>query len=197
MPFPARLLNDGEEVVLDVRPHWWYLAGPVVVVVVAMAGALAALVAGTASWVHWAALGALVLAVVWMLGRYTRWTSTSLVVTTSRLIRRSGVVARNGREIPLSALTDISYHQSLFERIIGAGDVLIESAGRRGQEVFPDRTVCSMHRRFCMKAGAGILFIIAALSSTGTCPGQNAAEGPADPLPSWNEVQPKSPSSPL
>ena len=44
-----------------------------------------------------------------------------------------------------------------------------------------------MHRRFCMKAGAGILFIIAALSSTGTCPGQNAAEGPADPLPSWNE----------
>jgi membrane protein YdbS with pleckstrin-like domain len=138
MPIPARLLNEGEEVVLDVRPHWWYFAGPVVVVVLTIAGALAAIVAGTDSWVRWLALGALVLAVAWMIGRYTRWSSTSLVVTTSRLIRRSGVLVRNGREIPLAALTDISYHQRLFERIIGAGDVLIESAGRRGQEVFPD-----------------------------------------------------------
>jgi hypothetical protein len=35
-------------------------------------------------------------------------------------------------------LTDISYHQSLLERLIGAGDVLLESAGREGREVFPD-----------------------------------------------------------
>jgi membrane protein YdbS with pleckstrin-like domain len=138
MPFPARLLNDGEEVVLDVRPHWWYLAGPVVVVVITIAGAFTALVAGAPSWARWAALGGLLLALAWMLGRYVRWSSTSLVVTTSRLIRRTGVLVRNGREIPLGALTDISYHQSLFERMIGAGDVLIESAGRRGQEVFPD-----------------------------------------------------------
>jgi hypothetical protein len=38
----------------------------------------------------------------------------------------------------LSALTDIGYHQTIFERIIRAGDVIIESAGRDGQEVFPD-----------------------------------------------------------
>lgn len=138
MAFPSRLLNEGEDVVLDVRPHWWYLAGPVVVTTATIGAALAALAAGTASWVRWVALGALVAAVAWLLGRYARWASTSLVVTTSRLIRRSGILVRNGREIPLSALTDISYHQSLFERIIGAGDVLIESAGRRGQEVFPD-----------------------------------------------------------
>jgi membrane protein YdbS with pleckstrin-like domain len=137
MSFPARLLNEGEEVVLDVGPHWWYLAGPVAALVITIAGAIAALAAGP-SWARWAALAGLLLAVAWMLGRYTRWASTSLVVTTSRLIRRTGVLGRNGREIPLGALTDISYHQSLFERVIGAGDVLIESAGRRGQEVFPD-----------------------------------------------------------
>ncbi len=76
---------------------------------------------------------------VWLIVRYIRWVSTSLVVTTCRLIRRTrGAVDRNDREIPLRRLTDISYHQSLFERVIGAGDVLLESAGREGQEVFPD-----------------------------------------------------------
>ena len=24
MPFPRRLLNEGEEVRLDLRPHWWF-----------------------------------------------------------------------------------------------------------------------------------------------------------------------------
>jgi membrane protein YdbS with pleckstrin-like domain len=138
MPFPARLLNDGEEVVVDVRPHWWYLAGPVVVLAAVIAGAVAAAVESAPTWVTWVAVGALVLAAAWLIGRYIRWASTSLVVTTSRLIRRTGVLGRNGREIPLAALTDISYHQSLLERIIGAGDVLLESAGREGQEVFPD-----------------------------------------------------------
>jgi uncharacterized membrane protein YdbT with pleckstrin-like domain len=78
------------------------------------------------------------LAVIWLVARYIRWVSTSLVVTTSRLIRRTGVLARSGREIPLAALTDISYHQRLLQRLIGAGDILLESAGRDGQEVFPD-----------------------------------------------------------
>jgi uncharacterized membrane protein YdbT with pleckstrin-like domain len=138
MPFPARLLNDGEVVVVDVRPHWSYLAGPVLVLAVVIAGGLTAAIESVPSWADWVAIGVLVLAAAWLVGRYIRWASTSLVVTSSRLISRTGVMARNGREIPLAALTDISYHQSLLERVIGAGDVLLESAGRDGQEVFPD-----------------------------------------------------------
>jgi membrane protein YdbS with pleckstrin-like domain len=138
MPFPAGLLHDGEEVVIDVHPHWWYLAGPVLVLAMVIAGAVAAAVESVPSWADWMVLGVLVLAVAWLIGRYARWASISLVVTTSRLIRRTGLLARSGREIPLAALTDISYHQSLLERMIGAGDLLLESAGRQGQEVFPD-----------------------------------------------------------
>jgi membrane protein YdbS with pleckstrin-like domain len=138
MPFPGRLLHDGEEVVIDVRPHWWYLAGPAVVLVAVIAGGVVAAIESVPSWADWVAIGALVLAVAWLIGRYTRWASTSLVVTTSRLIRRTGVLSRRVREIPLAALTDISCNQSLVERVIGAGDVLLESAGREGQEVFPD-----------------------------------------------------------
>jgi uncharacterized membrane protein YdbT with pleckstrin-like domain len=59
-------------------------------------------------------------------------------VTTDRLIFRSGVLSKSGREIPLDRVNDISFHQSLFERMIGAGDLMIESAGERGQEAFTD-----------------------------------------------------------
>jgi membrane protein YdbS with pleckstrin-like domain len=138
MPIPARLLTEGEEVVVDVRPHWWYLAGPVLVLGLVIVAAITAAAEAAPSWVDWVALVALALAAVWLIGRYIRWVSTSLVVTNCRLISRSGVFIRNGREIPLAALTDISYHQSLFERLIGAGDVLLESAGRQGHESFPD-----------------------------------------------------------
>jgi membrane protein YdbS with pleckstrin-like domain len=138
MPFPARLLTDGEEVVVDVRPHWWYLAGPVLVLGAVIVGAISAAVLAAPSWLDWVAIAALALAVMWLVGRYIRWASTSLVVTNRRLISRSGIFVRTSREIPLLALTDISFRQTLLERVIGAGDVLLESAGRQGHEVFPD-----------------------------------------------------------
>jgi uncharacterized membrane protein YdbT with pleckstrin-like domain len=138
MPFSGPLLHDGEEVVIDVRPHWWYLAGPVVVLAAVIVAAVVVAVHSLPSAVNWVSIVALGLAVIWLVARYIRWVSTSLVVTNSRLIRRSGVLARSGREIPLAALTDISYHQRLLQRVIGAGDLLLESAGRDGQEVFPD-----------------------------------------------------------
>ena len=30
MPFPRKLLNDAEDIVLDLHPHWWFFAGPAV-----------------------------------------------------------------------------------------------------------------------------------------------------------------------
>lgn len=133
-----RLLTEGEEVVADIRPHWWYLAGPVAVVVAVIAGAVTALVMDAPSAAKWVTLAALVVAVVWLVARYVKWSTTKLILTTSRIIERNGVFGRTGREIPLTALSDIGYHQSLFERIIGAGDVIVESSARDGRETFPD-----------------------------------------------------------
>ena len=155
MGFPARLLNDGEEVVLDVRPHWWYLAGPAVAAVVVLAGALAAAVLSVPLAAAWVAVVALLATVGWLLARYARWASTSLVVTTERVVRRQGVLGRSGREIPLSAVSDVSYRQRLLQRLVGAGDLLLESAGRDSQEVFcdlphPARIQHELHRQMRM-----------------------------------------------
>ena len=71
-------------------------------------------------------------------GRYIRWVTTSFVVTTERLILRKGILRRTVREILLDRLTDITYNQTLLDRILGCGDILLESPGRDSQEVFPD-----------------------------------------------------------
>jgi membrane protein YdbS with pleckstrin-like domain len=138
MRFPGRLLNGGEVVVVDVRPHWWYMSRPSAAAVVTTAGAIAAAVESAPIWVTWIALAALAAAAAWLVGRYVRWRTIRMVVTSARIVDRRGLILRRGREIPIAALTNISCRQTLFKRLIGAGDIVLESAGRDGREVFPD-----------------------------------------------------------
>jgi len=138
VPFPRRLLNDNEVVVLDLRPHWWVLVGSAALLGISLAFAIAVsiVVPGAAhDPVLIASLVLVVLVLVRFVRRYARWATTNMVLTTQRLVLRSGVLAKRGREIPLGRINDIAYRQSLFERLIGAGDLLVESAGERGQEV--------------------------------------------------------------
>jgi membrane protein YdbS with pleckstrin-like domain len=136
MPYPERLLSEGEEVVVDLRPHTFALVGPILLTAVTIVAAALGASLDLPTAAGWALLGLLAMAVAHLVARYLRWRSTSFVVTSDRLIWRHGVVAKQGREIPLSSLTNLAYRQSIFERVIGAGDLLLESAGRDGEEVF-------------------------------------------------------------
>ena len=140
MPFPRSFLNDDEEVVLDLRPHWVFMTWPTV----ALAGSLFLVLFADSKtgsdFVIIPLLGAVVVALVWFLWRFARWRTTNLIVTSDRLIVRKGVISKRGREIPLEHINDITVTQHLLERILGAGDLHIESAGERGQEVFHDCT---------------------------------------------------------
>ena len=149
MPFPRKYLNDGEEVILDLRPHWFYLAGPVAALVAALV--LALVVRNISDIILFPVLALAVVALLWFLGRYAKWASTNFVLTSDRLIYRSGVMSRQSREIPLERLNDVSFHQSILQRILGAGDLLFESGGERGQEQFgsfahPQDTQNEIHR---------------------------------------------------
>jgi membrane protein YdbS with pleckstrin-like domain len=138
MGVPAKLLNPGEQVAINVRPHWKYLFLPILATVVVLIGAIAALVAGIPQWALIIVGVVLVVALGWLAGRYLRWTTTTFVVTNERLIMRKGVLKRSGREMLLDRLTDISYTQTFFDRLLKCGNVLIESPGRDSPETFPD-----------------------------------------------------------
>ena len=138
MAFPPKLLNDGEEVVLDLRPHWWFFVGPMVAVALTIVAVAAVAALDLPDWLFLGLAALLVVNALWLGFRLARWTTTNFVVTTDRLIYRSGLVAKQGKEIPLERLNDISFHQGVLERILGAGDLLIESGGERGQQAFTD-----------------------------------------------------------
>jgi membrane protein YdbS with pleckstrin-like domain len=140
MPFPKRLLLDGETVALDLRPHWWFFAGPLftgIPVLVLLIGALKQ--NGDVQTVGLWITAAVALAwAVWLGARLISWQTTNFVVTNERLVFRSGILAKHSRDIPLEKVNDLASSQSFFERIIGAGDLLIESAGERGLQTFSD-----------------------------------------------------------
>ncbi len=109
---------------------------PILGVVAALAAAIATRNIGTPD--RYPMLGLLALAavgVVWLFVRYLKWATTNFVLTSERVVYRTGVLAKHSREIPLERINDIATTQSLFNRIVGAGDVLIESGGERGQQV--------------------------------------------------------------
>jgi uncharacterized membrane protein YdbT with pleckstrin-like domain len=141
MRYPERLLTDDEEILHQFRPHW-----KVLLPAAGWAMLLAALVGiAFAALDRTPALGALAAAVLlWLLlsvRSIVAWLFTNYVLTTERIIVRSGMIARSGTEIPLENINNVLFSQRVLERLLGYGDVLIESAGTQGQsrlENIPD-----------------------------------------------------------
>jgi uncharacterized membrane protein YdbT with pleckstrin-like domain len=140
MAYPRRLLNEGEEIALDLKPHWWFFAHHILTGIPLLV--LFVLILGTAGDTQRNLLYLwLVLAIawgIWLACKYVSWSFTHFVVTSDRVIYRTGFVAKRGVEIPLDRINNINFSQRLFERFIGAGDLSIESAGRDGQSRFSD-----------------------------------------------------------
>lgn len=143
MAFPSRLLDDDEAITVDLHPHWWFLAPPIAAVVASMAAGVATLRLTDADTLTrtvatWASIGAIGLSIVWLVVRYARWLTTHFVVTNRRVIFRAGLLAKRGVEIPLDRVNTVHFSQGLFERMVGAGDLQIESGGESGQQHFTD-----------------------------------------------------------
>jgi len=136
VPFPRKLLNDSEDIVLDLHPHWWFFAPPMFALVGAVILGVLAIAGPNTSWLN-VPVGVLIVGcLVWFGLRYSKWITTNFVVTTDRLIYRHGVLAKHGIEIPLDRVNTVFFRQSVFERIVGSGDLVIESAGEMGRQAF-------------------------------------------------------------
>lgn len=96
------------------------------------------MVAGAPDLLVTMAAGVTLAALLWLVGRYARWITTNFVITTDRLIYRSGVFGKSGTEIPLDRVNTIFFNQTFFERILRSGDLTIESGGETGRQTFSD-----------------------------------------------------------
>jgi uncharacterized membrane protein YdbT with pleckstrin-like domain len=140
VPYPDKLLAADEEVVRHLHPHGLTLFWPVVrflLVVGAASFGMAAIPAGPQQgMLRMLVLGtAVFLLLVVVLVPLLRWRTTHYVITTHRLLFREGVLSRRGRDLALSRITDVSFRQTLWERIIRSGTISIRSAGESGLTV--------------------------------------------------------------
>ena len=137
MPYPRKLLNAGEQIALDLHPHWIFFAQPALALLGSLALTIVLLI-GTSG--DWPLVGVVVLLVsaAWFGIQYLKWATTHFVVTTSRVTYRHGVFAKAGVEIPLERIMNVNFNQTFFERVVGAGDLVIESGGKDGQSRFSD-----------------------------------------------------------
>lgn len=143
MPFPRRLLIENEELILELRPHWIALVMPAIATILIVVGL--GLAIGYApdetgrTFVVWGAVGAAIFLVLWYpVRRFVAWVTSYFVVTSDRIIHREGWIAKRSMEIPLEAINDVRFRQGVFERLIGAGDLIISSASEFGRQVFGD-----------------------------------------------------------
>ena len=138
MPYPKKLLNDYETLALDLHPHWWYFVEAAVALAGAVVFGIVVLAAGWAEPLKWLAVVLIVGCAVWLVARYIKWLTTNFVITSDRVIFRHGVFAKSGIEIPLERVNSVHFNQGIIERILGAGDLLIESGAEEGRQRFTD-----------------------------------------------------------
>lgn len=144
MAYPDKALQDDERVVEHLHPHWVTLVPATLWFIVICV--LAGLGIGFAPD-KGAARTAVIIAVIvvgivllcWLsLKPWIEWRTTHYVFTTHRVLIRRGVLRHTGRDISLQRISDVAFTQSLWDRIVKAGTVTIETASEHGQETLAD-----------------------------------------------------------
>lgn len=144
MAYPQKLLADNEAIAFELRPHWRALFIPVfwLIVILAAAGFL---IGKLGAWIdnpdatsvlRWVLVGIAVFLLIFLFIRpFVAWFTTQYVFTNRRIIVRTGLVARRGRDMPLSKVNDVIFEHTVLERMLNCGTLVIESAAENGSLV--------------------------------------------------------------
>jgi uncharacterized membrane protein YdbT with pleckstrin-like domain len=133
-----RLLNEGESVVFSTRTHAkaLLLPGVLLLVCLGLAAWVSNLTDGVVVMGGWGVSVLVILAfAVWP---FLNWLASTYTVTTRRLITRHGVFTRNGHDIPLNRISDVSYERDMIDRILGCGTLVVSDASEVGRVALPD-----------------------------------------------------------
>jgi uncharacterized membrane protein YdbT with pleckstrin-like domain len=137
--FPTKLLNEGEHVVVSTRTHPKALIGPVLVLLLLVAGIIV-LSRFTDSTILGAIVGAVSVGIVvwWVLRPFVDWLTTTYTFTNRRFIKRSGFIAKEGRTIPLNRISGVDFEIGVIDRIFGCGTLVVSDASTDGSVELSD-----------------------------------------------------------
>ena len=131
MALPRKFLNEDEELLAELRPHWIFLFGPLFTSI----GVWVAILAIVIVWRNppgWTNYPFLILALIpglWLLGRFVRWRSYTIALTSTRILVRQGIIGRDTVQLRLQRITEVNIVPSLIERFRGTGRVIVDVQG--------------------------------------------------------------------
>src|ERR1017187_8861087 len=139
---PTQLM-PGERSIALVRQHWSVLAGHVLgaIVVIVVAIVLDAKLPTKIGSLSITTVKTAILLILvigsGLLGgfRIRRWRFATYHLTDRRIVMEGGILSRTAETIPLDRIQNTVIHRPLGDRLIGAGDIEIEAAGREGAKV--------------------------------------------------------------
>jgi membrane protein YdbS with pleckstrin-like domain len=131
MALPRKFLNEDEELLAELHPHWIFLFGPLF----SSIGVWAAIIVILIIWSNppgWTNYPIIVLALIpglWLLGRYVRWRSYDVALTSTRILVRQGIFGRDTVQLRLQRITEVNMRQTLIERVLSTGSLVIDVQG--------------------------------------------------------------------
>lgn len=135
MGYPQKLLAPDESITFETKPHWRALFVPAIVMLITVfvtVFVLSWIVSNISGWefLRWIVIGAGILVLVlWAVVPFLRWLTTEYTFTDRRIIVRSGIVTRHGKDMPLAKVNNVSFFVPAMGRILNYGELQIQSAG--------------------------------------------------------------------
>lgn len=148
MSVTSDILDENEHVYGVFRQHYIFLVGQIVTefillslvfVAMSMVGMVLAQFNLEEGWISPILYGVLsVTAVVLLVSGiidFMRWYYSATIVSTRRLIRRTGIFQRSVTDMSLQRISEISMTQSFWGRMVGYADFMIMSESETGEEL--------------------------------------------------------------
>jgi membrane protein YdbS with pleckstrin-like domain len=131
MALPRKFLNDDEELLAELRPHWIFLFGPLFTSIGVWIGLIVLVVLWQKApgWTNYPILILALIPGLWLLGRFVRWRSYVVALTSTRILVRQGILGRDTVQLRLQRITEVNIRQRLIERLLGTGSLIIDVQG--------------------------------------------------------------------
>src|SRR5580693_4185396 len=88
-------------------------------------------------WAHYVPLALGAVALLLAGARHLALNANEYVLTDRRVLRQTGLLAKSSMDIYLDKINNVEHRQALWGRLLGFGDVEIDTASQVGEAVFP------------------------------------------------------------
>lgn len=128
---PMSMLKKGEKIVFESHPHKGYtLFSPWAMALGLFIIGISVYIAGSMDKaIHITGISIILIGILWGVVAYFKWRFTIYGLTTERIIRLTGVIAKDIYENPIVKIQDIRLKISFLQRLWKCGNIMIYTAG--------------------------------------------------------------------